>query len=108
MRARQNKLVADKSTFIEFEIFGTWAWDHDCEWPVPDTHWMEYEEMCEQLQGVEDANEAAQTFLRDSHTQVRTNPISPNFSLYDKTSDRNAHQAIDWMSIRRGELASLT
>ena len=65
MKARQNKLVADKSTFIEFEVFGTWAWDHDCEFPIPDTHWIEYEEICEQL-GVEEAKEAAQTFLNEA------------------------------------------
>ena len=61
IRARQNKLPADKSTFIEFEVLGVWAWDVDSN-TFPDTHWITYEEMAEQL-GVEKARSAAEIFI---------------------------------------------
>ena len=75
LRARQNKLAAPKSSWIEFEVFGIWAWDVDCG-GHPDTHWIEYEEMCEQL-GVDKAKAAADIYMVDLHDAVteRTHEI---------------------------------
>ena len=61
LRARQNPVAGNKSNFIEFELFGMWAWDHES-LPTPDTHWMEFDEMCEQL-GLEEAKKATDKFL---------------------------------------------